>query len=98
MTSEVIGRVNNYFLLTYLYSNDNVVVKCWKLIKNILGHVRLSDSKKFLLKQSKFYWDNKKDRIKTKYLTKQPHTFSVYLNDKILWLIRPNILEKYLVE
>ena len=37
--SEVIGRVNIYIAPAYFCSNDNVVLKFWKLIKNILWHI-----------------------------------------------------------
>ena len=39
--SEIIGRANNNIPPTYLYSYDNIVLKFWKLIKNLLGHVFL---------------------------------------------------------
>ena len=35
MTPGFIGQANNYILSTYLYRIGNIVLKFWKLMKNI---------------------------------------------------------------
>ena len=42
MKSENIVRENNYVPPTHLYCNDNIVLKFWKLIKNMIRHVCLA--------------------------------------------------------
>ena len=34
--TKLIGRANNCISPIHLYSNDNIVLKFWKLIKNML--------------------------------------------------------------
>ena len=45
MTSEIIGRANNYIPPTYLYINDNIDLKFCKLMKNILGRIWMETKK-----------------------------------------------------